>query len=67
VFVDVGIGGDTAARLARSPVYADVGATLRARVTYQDIPADLRVSAAWPVGAGRSWTPRVSGGIGWAF
>lgn len=66
VFVDAGIGANRVRDLPRSALYANVGITARARITYAHVPVYLWVAAAWPVGRGRS-DARLTAGIDWAF
>ncbi len=66
LFLDAGVGGDSRGQLLGSPVYADVGLTLRVGAQYRSVPLYGYVSLAWPLVEGRS-DPRVTLGVDWAF
>ena len=67
LFVDAGIGGNTAQDLLNSRVYVDAGYVWKGRIKYFGVPVYINATFAWPLTPRPSASPRLRLGLDWDF
>jgi len=67
LFMDAGIGGDTARDLVSSRLYVDAGYVWKGRIKYFGVPVYVSATLAWPLAPRPSASPRLRLGLDWDF